>query len=511
MSNFVVKEESSILAAYIEKALSGGLHRENSKIRFFRRTLQVGGIVIIACSRIGMVMICMKGAAIILDRPIDDPVSLTIGISNAVGTLVTFGFVAIFSTLNLIEEITRPLVFEEKLLTMHIMPVGKRTLIKIIAIIVGLLAQLPMAFATYTSALYVPIFFFIMQLLDCGRASYSTFMSLIGMTKTRVTGSLGIDKDLQRIRNNLIKKINHFRNSLIGNAQERKLFFDQIDFFMSGSIANEDACSNKKGHDSDHNENYSRYLTTLLNFSERELDSNVTNPLSNGMRYVIDFFILLMGMAVIAEFWQLAGAGIAFVSSVKLTAIIASIFVALANSYLWFSLIRRSTYFTVNFFRGISSPSVTKEFMPRFYRIFSQLGTIFSVFTFVPSVLFAKNYFPHWAYYPVAFLSSLGLIFAGISAVHSLRDIIIRGYIKRKGKNRLLDLDSKLQRLTEIIGKTNQREIASFLIYLPEALQKLFQSPSKEQLEAFLSQFDDHSTTYKRLDNQPIHAQNRFD
>jgi hypothetical protein len=229
---------------------------------------------------------------------------------------------------------------------------------------------------------------------------------------------------------------------------------------------------------------FAALVTNLLDF-DVQIQSGVA-PLAPDTEFRLDMLSLFMTAAILAEFWQLGAAGADLLIPDSTTfSTVASILVVCANAYIWDNMIRRSTRYTVDYIRGASPPSLTKQWMPRFYTGFTGMGTIASAFTFVPQMLFAKTFFPRWAFYPIGILASLGTYFGGVAATHAVRDMIIRGISKNRN-NQILDVDSRFEKLSGIIGKASPEAIGEFILNLPDSLVARLKAPSKDVVRRVL-------------------------
>ena len=468
-SSFNIMDNSNFsrLENYINKVLQDDLSLQDEKARVICRSiLQVVAMAIVTSARVGMTMICISGSADILDLRIKDPRVLAMGITNAAGAIVAFGFLSAYSKLKIIDAITRRVSSEEQSLISDRESCYTRTAIKIIAVTGGFLAQVPMGYAAYESALFAPTTIGVLTFLDGGRSSYSTYMTLKGISDSCKRSKLDIEKELIQVRTTLVKRIAHFRQFLACKGEIQPLLEMDVN------------------HD-DFNENDidSNFFLNRVIKGNFDISASSSAPLDCKAKVGIETLVLLMTGAILAEFFRLGEEGAKVFSDDDTFIKISGIFVTIANAHLWYSMIRKASYFSINFFRGANRFSLTKKLMPRFYKWFTGVGSFFAVPTFVPSVLFAKLYFPEALYYPVATFASLATFFGGLSALHGLRDIIIQTCQK---DDNLLKLDTKLQKISATISKTDLPEIASFLSHLEDDLRNSIHSPSLKELNNYI-------------------------
>jgi hypothetical protein len=484
-----------ILGQYIENRLMSGAYREESRMQIVvRRILQAGGLAAVAVGRIGVIMICMDGAASLLERDVNDPASLGLGISSGIGNIVVFGILSVYGTLNLIKELTRRQTPEEGVLNTEKVPACTKRGISAASLGIGLLAQVPMAYAAYASSFYAPTLNYLGQQLDFGRASFSTFKALMGIAELqKVDRAKVLQADLMRSRDKLIEELNIRRNSLSSDTEERNAFLQKIEDLSRPApmpstkdehktpliMESGDICENS----------YKDYISAVLEFSPPPTQQAAPLSLS-GVR-VLKVCTFLMTTAVLAELFELTREGAKNVSDSEAFGYAIATLSALANIHIWLSLIQKSTLFTIDFFRKASIPPVTCELMPRTYAAFTNVGTACSLLTFVPEMFFAKLYFPKWAAYAVGGLASLGTIFGGIGAVHAVRDLVIRSLTERRGKSILLTADRQLEKLIAVLSTISLEQYGLFLSSLPKDLQSQLLCPEEKSLSAYLEERED--------------------
>lgn len=444
--------EKCKLQTYVKYVLDDHLQLQDSSCRKTTRVaLEVIAMLIVTGARIGMTMICISGAAEILNVPISNPYALSLGITNAIGAIVAFGFLSAFSKLKIIEAITRFTAPIEESLMSDTTTCCKRTAIKAAALIIGFASQIPMGYAAYKTALFSPITVGLLTFLDGGRASYSTYMSLKALEYNQCQKKSYIEKKLALSRSIIMQKIAAFQGSLSTREnipQEIDLHFFEDEILMANQ-------------------------------------QSQGKPLNRCIKIGVEVLVILMTAAVLAEFYGLGKAGGKALTHNKTFAILSGIFVAFSNTHLWYFMVRKVSFFAIDFFRGNLAFSLSESLMPRFYKYFTRVGSFLAIPTFVPSVLFAKLYFPKEAYYPIATLSSIAAILGGLASLHGLRDIIIG---KCKNKEDVVVLHKKLERIKQTISQTNLQDIALFLIKFPNDIRKGFTDLEINELNNYINE-----------------------
>lgn len=495
---------SSIIVNYIEnRIIKCDLPLESKVHMVFRRCLQTGGMLVIIGSRIATAMICLKGATVLMERPLTDPITLTLGISNVIGVTISHGLFSAFNTLNAIEEFMKPLTTEEKQITAKILPSWKKTLIKTIAVVTGLIAQFPISYAAYETAFFLPIFAFLTIQLDFGRGIYSTYLSLMHLTSMDKNFYMGTEIPLVLFQKYFVEQLERRREALAINCNERKLLLETLQRLLPrlthgqiDKIRQKLLQKQEKEEENIIGEQEEKNCETFLKhlFAFYVPMQNGAGPFSDEMTFRIETIALLMSIAVLAEHWQLGGAGAGYIIESPFFSTLSSILVVASSGYIWDSLIHKATHYATEFFRGTTPPSLTQEMMPRFYKRFTKLGLIAGLLTFVPQMYFAKIYFPRWAYYPIGIISSLGIIFASISAAHGIRDRIISKFAyKQENYHQIIDLDNELQKLIELVKKAAPIEIGHFLLNLSDSFLTTLKAPSKEVIRGSLASLENAS------------------
>lgn len=444
------------------RVMTNEIYGDDDRIRqCVNKLLRVGASVGIACARVGVVFICIKGSSAILDKPKDDASTLGMAIPNIIGSTISFGIVSVYSTFELIDAVLHPLSEEELELITIQDGCAKQTAIKVGSVSAGLLVQVPFAYATYLSAPFAPGFFAASQFLDFGRAAYSTHMTLTELGKKEKINPLDHYKYLLEIRQGFAKQIAKTQLAFQFNTEQRRAFLDLL-----------------QGLEGQMEKDCAAYVRELFNFATQGLPKGCKPPLSSAGDKAVLVGTVVMAAGVLAELWQLAGMGTeALTGESNIMPWIGSIVVTAANAHIWYKLIRKSTTYAVNLLRGANPPSITEPINPTFYSRFTKIGTACATMTWVGSVYFAKLAFgsiSKVAYYTVASVASVGSTLGAVGAVHLLRDKIIRSRASSDADILLLKVDKKLQKFAELISQIPVEKLSDFLAQLPDELQQRF-------------------------------------
>jgi hypothetical protein len=457
--------EGTLLGKYIVQRLSDHKALQDSRRRkIVRKGLEATAMVIVIGARVAMTQICLSGSAEILDGKVTDTGPLVMGVINATGAIIAFGCLSAFTKLKIIEALTRYIPPNEQELMSDDIGPYTMTAIKTVSVILGFSSQIPWAIGAYDSALFAPMLNGVFTFLDGGRSSWSIYNTITSALqfrrkpKTETAGQLVIAKK------NILKKIDTYRALL---ASE--------EFSASTKNASINTSIENIGTIDD-----SITIDMILNNDKAPQNPR---PLPRSVTWVLNASILLMAAATFAEFYKLGEDGAKdMTANTAVQASLAS-FCVFASLHLWMNLIAKTTYATADFVRGANSVSLTKKVSPKFYDRFTKWGTWISVPTFVPTVYFAKLYFPKMFFYPVATLSSAAGFLGGLSALHGLRDIIV---LRRNASDPTIVLDKRLAQIRETISKTNLSHIAAFLAALPDDIRDKLQSPSPDELAQYI-------------------------
>jgi hypothetical protein len=490
MSASSIVNGPSALQTFIERRTLSLLNNEDTKCRIIvKRVLQGGSVGIIGLARVGMVMVCFKGAASVLDRPLDDPAVMTLGAISAVGTVYTYGIFSIFTTTNLIDELMKATTPEEKTLLEIVLPTWQNVAIKISSVVIGLIAQVPNAIATYYSAFAYPVLIGGSQELDFGRAAYSTYMTLKALSNSsRRPTYKGIEAHLAQVRDNLVGQIATCRKGMLKDSPELTHFLKEFVVLMGMDESDSQNIPLSKAIAMNEDHEMAKELIQLI-LAFPVISDGRRGPLPSrscsGM--AIEGIVGLISLAVLAEFWQLAGVASQQISDSEVLVYFFSSLVVLANVYIWWSLIRRSTHLFVNTFRGTAKSSLIETKMVKTHRVYTVINIAMAVPTAIPQMFYAV-FLPKVLYWPVGILSALGSVLAGFGAGQGLCEKVLTGAMKKYSPQAFfLKLDVKLQRLSEVIAKTKPLEVARFIIKLPLETRQALQSPSETELIQYLS------------------------
>lgn len=476
-----------------------------------KRGLEATSLAIVAGARGGMVMNCLTGASTIFDQPVKSPLGLSFGLGSGAAVVVNLGAMSAFTMLKIIDEITRNRSEEENALNQDDISTCKRVGLAIFSVLGGLVAQVPLAYATYKSALVAPWPFAIFQLLDCGRTAYSINESVTNIFKKKNNTEEPIEKQIERCKDVLINRIQNFRRALADeNADKDKL------------LGKMNLCSKVDGYDEE-----SPLVATELTpdlFIESLITEDIpqiTPPpsLNTTTGKALDALSFLMASVVLSKFWMLGGqATNELISSLEgnttrtstidnVTEVTnegmttgqkdtiyytAAVLVTLANAYVWITLIKKATRFVADLLRNAVPATITKTLHGRVHNVITYTGSFLSCLLFIPQFYFAMLAFPNQPryYYPVGAVSTIGTALGGIGATFALRDLLLARFTNsRKGKA-LLKLDSDLQKLLGFLSKVSIQDFAVFLSNLNEASKGLLSSPTRDEIAEYMNRRD---------------------
>ena len=490
---------NSPLGIYVVQRMTNATELQDSRARScVRKGMEVIALGIVTSARLAMSMICLTGSAEILNRKVTDWGPLTMGTINAAGAIISFGCLSAFTKMKIIEVLTRYIPDSEQKLMSHDIGPKMRNLIKASSVFLGFSSQIPMGVGAYNAALFAPWYMGISTFLDGGRSSWSMYNTFMAAYLLRTEPKEGTAGNLVAAKKALVKQLGQYNATLAlpdnpssptsVQTHPQRETEEQAPLLggQSHKIDDQGSPANILGKDSGYDEG----ATELFQILRSTKTVPTKPPLGRMMQWGVNGAVVFMAGSVLAEFYRLGQDGASGITDNVVAQNLFATFVVGANLNLWFSLVSRTTEAAIKGLRGANPPSLTEKVAPTFYRRFTNWGTWASVPTFVPSVYFAKVYFPAYAYYPIAVLSSAAAFLGGLSALHGLRDILIR---RLHSAHPDIVMEKKLEQIKATVDKTNLAEIARFLLELPEDLRQKFSKSSREDLEAYLNSSEQHS------------------
>lgn len=412
-------------------------------------TLKVLGILAASAARVSMVNVCLTAGQKITGETLKEPGALSIGITNSFGTVLGSGLISVWAVNNLINEITRKMSPEERKLFSKHLPEWQRCIITIVALTGGLTAQIPMAVGSYYASVppVPPDFSAISQIADFARPSYSIYNRLNAL-------SLGScqrcrsprDKDLIKLKENLIAIINAKKALLDTHSEERTQFISEIEEIIKNNGTGE------------------QLLIKILELAVK----SETPKINIG----IELISTILALGLLTSYFMVAFEGIKNLSSTDLTLpVIAGVVVVLANADILHTLIKTGVSHLHKIVTCRQSPSYLKENYPKLHTSLTATGSLISAISWAPSVYFAKEYFPKNLQDVAAPISATAIFFCSISATYTFRDKIIRQVLEFQNTDKVLMTQDRLTTLSTTIHKTSLNQMRTLFESFPEELQ----------------------------------------
>ncbi|NGX39472.1 MAG: hypothetical protein KR126chlam1_00801 [Chlamydiae bacterium] len=469
----------SPIANFIEDSLISGEANQITKGRLIaRRSLQGLGLIPIIVGRIGMVMICLNGAAAILNVKKNSAAALALGIPSAIGASVTFGVFSIFNTFSLIERLTKKTTDQEKQIFTKKISQWQSTAIATSSVIIGLIAHVALAYAAYNSADFAPVIMYLGQQLDFGRAANSTFLTLMDVFSKEIPYTTELELELKKSKSRFCSKISDFKKHL---AYEDKEFESKFSRFFA-QVATEKSellmhvPSSTNGHHSSSN-----YISMILEGAQSLRHKE--KPLSERQIFWCHAITTLSAVGIYAEFFALGSAGARAAWDKPGFYHTAGAVVLCANAYIWGTLIKKCSYVCTNFVRKELPKSIEGYLRPKLHSWMTGIGFVLAAPVFVPQMFFAKAYLPAPYYYPIGIAASVAGLLGGFATALAMRDRLIR-YMHSKHPR--IKLDDQLNRLNDLITGAGPLEIAKFMATLPQEMRATLSCPPLGNMQQYI-------------------------